>query len=437
MMRPARPPVHRGPAAWGAILPPAPQGPQLAADTTADVVIVGAGFAGLAAARRLHQLDPSLDIVVLEAGCIAQGAAGRNSGFMIDLPHDLASEDYAGAGDDRTVTQLNRAAQAFARRAVSDYAIDPAFFDPAGKVNGAASARAEAHNASYAAHLGRLGEQAQMLDAADMRALTGSGYYRSGLYTPGTVMLQPAGFIRGIAQGLRAQGVRIYENSPATKVQTGRVSTPRGAVQCGQIILAVNGHLERFGFAQNRLMQIFLFAAMTPVLDPAAIGGHPRWGITPSDPMGTTVRRIDAAQGGHRIITRTCAVMRSGLQSRRTDLLRAQRVMQGKFEARFPQFAGLKMEHSWAGHLCLSRNGAAVSRRVADGIWSACVQNGLGTARGTASGIAAAEMMMGRSSPFTAFFSAEALPPKLPPRPVRDLGANAVLRWKEWHARAE
>ena len=84
---------------------------------TADFVVVGGGFAGLSAARRLTQLQPGARIVVLEAGRIAEGAAGRNSGFMIDLPHDLASEDYAGAGDDRVMIGLNRQAIAFARAA--------------------------------------------------------------------------------------------------------------------------------------------------------------------------------------------------------------------------------------------------------------------------------------------------------------------------------
>jgi glycine/D-amino acid oxidase-like deaminating enzyme len=118
------------------------------------VVIVGAGFAGLSAARRLRQLSPRARASVLEAGRVAEGAAGRNSGFMIDLPHDLASEDYAGAGDDRAMIALNRHAIGFAREAVEDYGIDRGLFDPAGKVNGAASAAADAHNRSYAAHLG-------------------------------------------------------------------------------------------------------------------------------------------------------------------------------------------------------------------------------------------------------------------------------------------
>ena len=90
-----------GPAAWNRILADQPAPQTLTASTTADVVVVGAGFAGLSAARRLTQIDPSLNVIVLDACRIAESSAGRNSGFMIDLPHELNSDDYAGAGDDR------------------------------------------------------------------------------------------------------------------------------------------------------------------------------------------------------------------------------------------------------------------------------------------------------------------------------------------------
>jgi glycine/D-amino acid oxidase-like deaminating enzyme len=75
-----------------------PQGPArvLEGDRTADFVIIGGGFAGLSAARRLTQLQPKARIVVLEASRLAEGSAGRNSGFMIDLPHELASQ-FAGS----------------------------------------------------------------------------------------------------------------------------------------------------------------------------------------------------------------------------------------------------------------------------------------------------------------------------------------------------
>ncbi len=437
-------PLHRGPAAWSAILGAQPSARELEGSITADFTIIGAGFAGLSAARRLIQLQPDAKIVVLEAGRVAEGAAGRNSGFMIDLPHDLASDDYAGAGDDRAMIALNRQAIAFAREAVEQYQIDPNYFDPAGKVNGAASAAGHAHNESYAKHLASLGETAEVLDSQQMHELTGSRHYRSGLYTPGTVMLQPAGYVRGLAAGLIKDGVALFENSAVTGFAkqggTWQVQTARGSVSTGAVILTVNGHLESFGIEIDRLMQLFLFAAMTPELDAdqmAVIGGQSRWGVTPSDPMGTTMRRIDTGQGGNRIITRTCAALRPGMTTAARDLDRAGRVMQRKFDQRFPQLTGLKMQYQWAGHLCLSLNGVSVAREIEPGVYSGCVQNGLGTARGTLTGIAAAERACGHRSDITRHFEAEQPPKRLPPQPFRELGANAVLRWKEWRARDE
>lgn len=437
-------PKLQGPAAWNAILGPQPGYAALEGGRTADFVVVGAGFAGLSAARRLRQLQPGARIVVLEAGRIAEGSAGRNSGFMIDLPHDLTSDDYAGAGDDRTMIALNRRAIAFADAAVTQYQINAHYFDRAGKVNGAASDIAHRHNESYARHLEALGEASEMLDAQTMRDLTGSAHYRSGLYTPGTVLLQPAGYIRGLAAGLAREGVSVLEGSAVTGLaregSAWRVATRLGSVSAAQVILTVNGHLESFGFEKGRLMQLFLYAVMTPDLDRDTLrrlGGQSRWGITPSDPMGTTVRRIDGAQGGNRIVTRTCATLAPGRSVGPGHVARAARVMQRKFEARFPQLAGMKMQYAWAGHLCLTLNGVAVMRKLDDGLFSGCVQNGLGTARGTLTGIGAAELACGVESDITRHFTAEGRPRRLPPQPFQQIGANAVLRLKEWRARHE
>lgn len=436
-------PEQRGPAAWNTILGPQPPAVPLTDHLTADFVIVGGGFAGLSAARRLRQLQPSARIVLLEAGRIAEGAAGRNSGFMIDLPHELTSHDYAGSGDDRAIIALNRQAIGFARDAVAYYGIDRAHFEECGKVNGAVGAAAHDHNLSYAKHLTSLGEAHEHLDADAMRDLTGSSHYRSGLYTPGTAMLQPAGYVRGLAAGL-AQTVAIHEDSPVTALARNgpdwRATTPQGSVTAFRIILATNGHLESFGFERGRLMHVFLYASMTEELDAnalARLGGAPRWGVTPSDPMGTTMRRIDGPQGGNRIVTRTFSTLRSGMRTSAADLARAARVQRRKFDRRFPQLAGTGMEYSWAGHLCLTLNGVSVMRELEPGLVSACVQNGLGTARGTLTGIGAAEIACGETSAITDHFTAEARPKKLPPQPFRDAGANAIMRWREWRARDE
>ena len=438
-------PVHNGPAAWSEILGPERCRAKLVGEVDCDVAIVGAGFAGLSAARRITQIAPDARIVIVDAGSIAEGGAGRNSGFMIDLPHDITSHDYAsGAGRDKVLTHLNRHAIDWAGEAVRDYSIPEGYFQRSGKINGAASEVGLKANASYAAHLKALNEPHELLGPAAMREITGSDYYRGGLYTPGTAMLQPAGYIRGLAAGLERQGVMIFEQSPIRRFESTagqwRLHAADGLLLAAKVILANNGHLESFGYKQGQLMHIMLNACMTEEMNDEQLkrlGGQDCWGVTPSDPMGTTVRRISKLQGGNRIVIRQGGYYRPEMQTSTSDLKRLEDRMRRKFDARFPQLADLRFQFSWSGHLCLSKNGVSVMRELEPGLFSACVCNGLGTARGTLMGIAAAELACGRTSDITAFFLSENEPAKLPPHPIDTIGANAFMRWKEWQARQE
>jgi len=427
--RAARLPSHTGPAAWREILGFKPAShPQLKQHTTADVTIIGAGFAGLAAAQRLTQLDASLTIAVLDAGVIAEGASGRNSGFMIDLPHELTSDNYTGDAltKDQQLISLNRHAIEFAKNAVERYGINRDYFKQIGKVNGAVSALADKRNSEYGQHLNSLNEPYQLLDAQAMFELTGSRHYRSGIYTPGTVLIQPAGYHVQLASGLSKQ-LTLYENSPALSLKkTGNswvVKSSKGTVTSEKIIIAANGHLESFGFFKQKLMHIFLYASMSREFsqaDASVIGGQRDWGITPSDPMGTTVRRFTTANGGSRIITRSCAHYLPQMHTSQANLTKAAMVHKRKFEQRFPQLVDTPMQYQWAGHLCLSRNGVSVAQELEHGLYSACVQNGLGATRGILTGISAAERCLGVNSEIGAFFEREKPASLLPPGQCND-----------------
>lgn len=413
----ARVPVHTGPAGWNSILPPAPSRAALVGEQTCDIAIVSAGFPGLSAARRLMQLDPKLSVIVVDAGRVAESSAGRNSGFMIDLPHGLTSADHA---------------------------IPDGTFQRSGEINGAASPVGEAANRSYASHLQALGEPHAMLDGKAMRDVTGSAYYSGGLYTPGTAMLQPAAYIRGLAQGHSAQGVRVCESSPVTGFESAGegwvLTTPQGRLRAAKVILANNGHLESFGFKAGRLMHIMLNACMTGEIgadDLRKLGGQETLGLTPSDPMGCTVRRISQAQGGNRIVIRQGAYYRPNIATSPADLARVTARMRAKFDARFPGLRHAPFDYAWSGHLRLSKNAVSVMGELEPGLFSACVQNGLGTTRVTLTGIGVAELATGKASDITCFFTAEAEPALLPPHPFDTIGANAYLRWKEWQARTE
>lgn len=436
-------PIDPGPAAWNTILPRADRYRPLRGDVTCDYLVIGAGFAGLSAARRLVRLRPGASIVVVDATRVAEGPAGRNSGFMIDLPHDLASESYAGAIEkDRATTAQNRAAIEFATQAAQDYAMPEEALRRSGKINAAASQSGDTHNRDYAAHLSEMGEEHRLLDAGEMQEICGTGYYTSGLWTPGTAMLQPALYIRGLAAGLVAEGVALHEDTPVlalTRKRDWQARTPDGTITAAKVILAVNGHVESFGHFRRKLMHVFTYASITRRLtgaESARLGGQPDWGVTPADPMGTTVRRISGL-GGDRIVIRNRFTYDPSMVVHPRRLHGIGRGHIESFRARFPMLDEVEMDYRWGGRLCLSRNDVAAFGELEPGLFSACCQNGLGTVKGTLGGMRAAELATETTSEALSAFMAQEAPRNLLPWPLMEIGAPLYLRWQERKAGAE
>ncbi|MEM7302744.1 MAG: FAD-binding oxidoreductase [Pseudomonadota bacterium] len=437
-------PKDPGITGWNAILPDEPQRPELDEAVTADWLVIGAGFAGLTAARRLSEHHPDDRIIVLEASRLAHGPAGRNSGFMVDLPHDLSSSDYGGElTRDRQVTAMNRAAIDYAQSGAEKFGMSGEAFGRIGKTNAAATEKGLHHNQTYSEHLSRLGEAHQMLDAQAMKEMTGTDYYTGGLFTPGAAIIQPALYIRSLARGITSNRLTIYERSPVVELTrdgaSWKANTPKGSVNAPKVIMAVNGHINSFGFFDRQLMPIFTYASMSRIMTPdeiSALGGQPNWGVTPADPLGTSVRRISGI-GGDRILVRNRFTYDPSMEVTDARIARVAMDHDRAFAARFPMLRGLDMEFRWGGRLCLSRNDVPAFGEVEENIFSACCQNGLGTAKGTLSGMLAADLASGANAEMVQAMLDEEAPQKLPPEPLAYIGANAFIRWGELRAGKE
>jgi len=426
-------PVDTGRSGWEAISRRTLPVRTLDADVTADWLVIGAGFAGLSAARRLTQLRPGERIVVLDARELAQGPAGRNSGFMIDVPHNLASGEYSSGDAGGTMLEMaqNRLAIAFAKEAAAEYGMPAATFDPSGKINAAATERGLKLNESFGQSLERLGEPLRRIDAAEMREITGSDYYLGGLYTPGAVLIEPADYIRALAAGLGSR-IDLYENSPVVELarQGGAwtARTPQGSVTARKVILGVNGLVQEFGHFRGRLMHLFTYASMTAPFRGKA--GRDRWALLPADPMGATVRKITGADGS-RIVIRTRFTYDPSLQVSEKRVAATAAQQQRSFEARFPELASVPFEYSWAGRICLSWNHVPAFGEVEEGLY------GLGTVKSTLAGVMAADLATGTRSEDLDRYMHQPKPSRLPPEPFARLGASAVIRWQEMRAGRE
>ena len=200
---------------WSRILPLRQPKPMLTSRETADWVVVGAGYAGLAAARRLAENCPSDRIIVVEAGEVGENASGRNSGFGIDLPHVVGSaqDDLAGA---HAYMRLSRAALDHLESVVNEYRI-ACDWSRTGKYHAAVSQRGAAEILTpYIEMLRTLEEPHEVLNRDETTSAIGTSYYHSSVYTPGCVLMNPAALTRGLADTL-PENVTLFENSPVTE----------------------------------------------------------------------------------------------------------------------------------------------------------------------------------------------------------------------------
>ena len=421
---------------WSRILPPREPAAPLKGDVRADWLVVGGGFAGLAAARRLAENRPDDHIVLLEAHEVGEGASGRNSGFAIDLPHNVGGEfeELSGA---KEYIRLSRAAIDYLDTCVAENGIDCSYTHR-GKYHAAVTDLGHKKILEpFARTLEALGEPYRWLDAADLKRELGTTYHSSALHTPGGRLLNPAGLTKGLAATL-PENVTLHEHTPVMEVEERngiRAVAPGGTVDAQAMVLAVNGYAPQFSVFKGTLLAFAAHGSLTRPLTDAehqALGSVDDWGLTPANShVGVTLRYTT----DRRILVRQCFRYAPKLRRSDAEMAPIRRDHQRAFEARFPMLPEVKIEHTWRGYICLSRNHAPGFGKVGPHTFAAVCQNGVGVTKGTISGVLAADMACGQDNPLIGDLEAQGRPVPLPPALVTNLGVRARLaldniRWR-------
>jgi len=109
------------------------------------------------------------------------------------------------------------------------------------------------------------------------------------------------------------------------------------------------------------------------------------------------------------------------------DMAGVRRDHEKTLRQRFPMLPEVGFEHTWGGVLCMSRNHVPKCGWLADGVWAAVCQNGVGAARGTISGRAVAEMALGEDSEIVRDMQAYEDLAMFPPMWMTGLGTRARI----------
>ncbi len=383
---------------WYAVLPEAPPVRRLTGQQKADWVIVGAGFTGVAAARRLAELAPDSRIVLIEAQRAGLGASGRNAGFIIDVPHNAdASAEQVEAN--RRVLRLNRFAIEWLQELVEKHQIR-CDWRARGQYRVAVTPRGARGTEPIVALSNSLDLPHEILSRAQIAERLGTTHYSAAVYQPGTILMNPAALVRGLAYSLPAN-VAVYEDSPVISIDYGpphRLATPDGAIATPKLILATNGFTDGWGFLERHLIRLVTYASITrPLADKqlATMGSDENWGVTCTIRMGSTMRRT----ADNRIMMRNRFRYGGDTAVSDAELAKARRSHIESIKARFPQLGEPQIEHTWGGLICLSRNSAPYWGELAPGVLASVCCNGVGVPKGTFAGRAIAEYALGHDSP--------------------------------------
>ena len=407
-------PSHQRPCGWNAWLTERQPRPALSGQSEADVVIIGAGYTGFAAASAWQQARPEDRIKILEADQVGEGSPGRNSGFMLEiaLANDARPEELERM---EKLNALSRQTMALLRERVERLGID-CQLERSGTYRAARSTIGQRALSQYEEFLKAAGLSCQTLNGSQLAERIGTRYYTQGIYSPDCYLVQPAALIVGLADSLEA-GIELHEHSPATQIvpdgKKWRVTTPEGEVTAGQVILANNAFSRALGADSSRLTAIYTYAAITePLPQPERQRiAETTWGLLPAHRLGCTLRTT--ADGRLMIRSRYS-------YEREADNARIEAELKASLEARYPELTPVRFDKVWGGTTGLTHNGAPLWGEIQPGLYVSAGCNGGGIVKGTFLGDALARHALGQPVENIASLFGKAS--WMPPDPVRRLG---------------
>jgi glycine/D-amino acid oxidase-like deaminating enzyme len=428
---------YRSLSLWHATVPsqdPLVQRAPLDGDTTADVCIVGAGYTGLWTAYYLNRIDPSLDVLVVEAETAGFGASGRNGGWCSALLPQGVEAMARSHGRDAAIA-MRRAMVATVGEVgdvVATEGIDCDWARGGMVVVARSSAQLQRARDEVAAdHAWGGVDQVSLLDVDATRQRVGIAGALGASYTPHCARIHPAKLARGLASLLEARGVRIVEGTRATAVEASRVVTERGIVTAPRVVRATEAWTAQLPGHERDVVPVYSLIIATEPLPSSFwdVGGLAR-GETFSEHRHLIVYGQRTADdrlvfGGRGAPYHFGSAVRPEFDIEPRVFASLQRALLDLF----PQVASFEITHRWGGPLGIPRDWhAAVRFDPTTGIASAGGYVGDGVSTTNLAGRTLADLLTGRDTPLTHLPWVNRPVRRWEPEPLRWLGVNAGLR---------
>jgi gamma-glutamylputrescine oxidase len=321
--------------------------------TTADVLVVGGGVAGLHAALRLS--TSGAQVVLLESTFCGGGMSGKSSGFLtpdseLEL-HQLierfgardAAQLWAVAADGVRLMVATAQTHGFA---CDLQAMDSLFLGTGRR--GTENVQAEASARTT------VGYEFHQYDANALAEVHPGGYI-AGIRYGDTWSLDPFAYCQALRRLLIANGVRVYEDSAITAIEATTATTTHGGVSAGRIIVCANQVPRRL----NRRAYRQYYVANTVLAITAPLGARDIAALFPEERMqcwdDRWIYNYYRLTGDGRLLLGGGSVLTTitPRTARASGVIDATIV---RFRQRFPQLRNIRFEAYWPGQIDITRD---------------------------------------------------------------------------------
>lgn len=408
----------------------------LVSDTTADLVVVGGGYTGMWTALLAKEADPGLDVLVLEGDRIAEGASGRNGGFMAaSITHGFSNGMSRWPEELPELISQGRANLDAIEATIARHSMD-VDFARTGELDVATEDHQVADLAELPALVAPYGAQLEFLDGPATRAMVNSPLYRAGvLDRDGVALVDPAKLNWELARVVRSLGVRVHEHSPVVSLGATangvEVRTAHATVRAGRVAIGTSAFPNLMRRVRPFIIPVYDYALMTEPLTPEqwdSVGWAFRGGVGDSNNQFHYTRPTADGRllwGGFEAIYHYGS--RMGPHLNRDDTTNA--VLAENFFQTFPQLEGLRFSHAWGGAIDTCSRfsafwGTAMGGRVAYSVG----YTGLGVGATRFGAQVMLDLLAGRETERTRLEMVRTKPIPFPPEPFRS-PAVALTRW--------
>ena len=410
----------------------------LSSDLDCEWLIIGAGYTGLSAARKLGQLYPNQKILLVDAQLAGEGASSRNSGYLVDTTLNDGFTSNKELENYKKKADIYKLGIETVKKFIKEYQVD-CDWNECGKYFASSKVDDKKILENFSDTLSKLGFEHNLLSNDSLNKRLGTNFYNTALHTKGGILLHPGKLVRAMIDTL-PENVNLYENSSLLnwkKVNdTVICNFKSGNVKTKNIIFATNGFLKSLGIKSNYNFPITLTASMTRSLTDTefeSIGKPKEWGVLPVRPMGATIRMTK----DRRILIRNTAEVYNPYQMSQSELDKRSLKQRIGIKKRFPQLPDDIIQSSWSGIVSRTRNSSQIFEKIDQNIFVAGCYNGSGIGVGTLFGEQIAIKASDENTKEIETIEARNKPTWLPPEPFLSLGVKTRLIYERLRAKSE